>query len=74
MDVRQYRGPLTPAQAADGINAASDNARRLAEDAQALFEQGSFAIAASLAILAVEEAGIRAHALRLARASARAKT
>jgi hypothetical protein len=38
-------------------NAASDNARRLAEDAQALFDRGSSATAASLAMLAVEEAG-----------------
>lgn len=57
MGVKQYRGRLTPAQAADGINAATANAIRLADDAQALFDRGSFATAASLAILAVEEAG-----------------
>jgi AbiV family abortive infection protein len=57
MEVKQYRGRLTPAQAAEGINAANANARRLAEDAQALFDRGSFATAASLAILAVEEKG-----------------
>jgi AbiV family abortive infection protein len=57
MDVTQYRGRLTPAQVADGINAANANARRLAGDAQALFDRASFATAASLAILAIEENG-----------------
>lgn len=53
----QYRGPLTPAQAAEGINAAILNATRLAEDATLLLDTGRFATAASLAILAIEEQG-----------------
>jgi AbiV family abortive infection protein len=58
MDVlKLYRGRLTPTQAADGINCANVNAKRLADDAESLFERGSFATAASLAILAIEETG-----------------
>lgn len=53
----QYQGHLTPSQVADGINAASSNAKRLAEDAQLLVENGRFPTAASIAILAIEEYG-----------------
>lgn len=52
-----FRGSLSPAQVAAGINAANANARRLAEDAAALLSAGRFPTAASLAILAIEEAG-----------------
>lgn len=52
-----YRGKLTPAQVAEGMNAAATNARRLAEDAEALLEAHRFPTAASLAILSIEEAG-----------------
>ena len=53
----QYRGRLNPAQVAEGMNAATRNARRLAEDAATLLEAGRYASAAALAILSIEEAG-----------------
>jgi AbiV family abortive infection protein len=53
----QFTGRISPQQAADGMNAAERNARRLFEDAQRLFEAGRFATAASLAILSIEESG-----------------
>jgi AbiV family abortive infection protein len=53
----QYQGWLTPAQVAEGINAASRNARRLADDAVLLLDNRRFPSAASLAVLSIEEAG-----------------
>jgi AbiV family abortive infection protein len=53
----KYKGELSPEQIAEGMNAASDNAARLIEDANLLLERGRFPSAASLAILAIEEAG-----------------
>ena len=52
-----YRGRLTAAQVAEGMNAAAKNARRLSEDAERLLAAGSFPTAASLAALAIEEWG-----------------
>jgi AbiV family abortive infection protein len=52
-----YAGPLTPSQAAEGIQAATRNARSLLEDARLLAENERWSRAASLAILAIEEAG-----------------
>jgi AbiV family abortive infection protein len=52
-----YQGKLTPAQIAQGMNAAAANAQRLAADAAALLEARRFPTAASLAILSIEEAG-----------------
>jgi len=52
-----YRGRLKPKQIAEGMNAALENARRLATDADSLLKAGAFPSAASLAILAIEEAG-----------------
>jgi len=52
-----YRGRLTAAQAAAGMNAAVANAGRLAADAATLLGKGSWPTAASIAILAIEEAG-----------------
>ena len=52
-----YRGRLSAAQVADGMNAAAANARRLSEDAERLIVDGRFPTAASLAALAIEEAG-----------------
>jgi len=52
-----YKGKLTPQQIADGMNAALENAKRLVEDAKLLLNTGRFPTAASLAILAIEEAG-----------------
>lgn len=53
----QYRGPLSPVQIADGMNAAIDNAARLARDAKILLKSHSYPSAASLAILSIEESG-----------------
>jgi AbiV family abortive infection protein len=53
----QYRGKLTPAQVAEGMNAAINNARRLLEDAELLFSAGRYASACALAILSIEESG-----------------
>ncbi len=52
-----YRGKLNAAQVAAGMNAASENAKRLVEDALLLLEAGRNPTAASLAILSIEEAG-----------------
>lgn len=52
-----YRGRLTAAQIADGMNAAARNARRLLADAECLFDAGRFPSSLSLATLAIEEAG-----------------
>ena len=53
----KYRGELTAAQIADGMNAARRNARRLADDAKLLLDAGSYPTAAALAALSVEESG-----------------
>jgi AbiV family abortive infection protein len=52
-----YKGKLTTAQIAQGMNAAAENARRLAGDAVTLLEAQHFPTAASLAILSIEESG-----------------
>ena len=52
-----FRGQLTAMQIAAGMNAAAANARRLADDAEILISAGRFATGASLAALAIEEAG-----------------
>ena len=52
-----YKGKLSAEQIAAGVNAAIQNAKRLAEDASLLFEAGRFPSAASLAILSIEESG-----------------
>lgn len=57
MRLPQYKGQLNPSQVADGINAASSNAKRLASDAQLLLDNERFPTAASIAILAIEEYG-----------------
>ena len=48
-----YRGKLNAAQIAVGMNAAIENAQRLAADAETLLKSGSFPSAASLAALAI---------------------
>ena len=53
----QYRGALAPVQIAEGMNAAIRNARRLADDARALFELERYPTAASIAVLSIEESG-----------------
>ncbi len=52
-----YRGKLSAAEIAKGMTLAGHNARRLADDAAILLAAGSFPTAASLAALAIEEAG-----------------
>jgi AbiV family abortive infection protein len=52
-----YKGRLTPAQIAEGMNAASENANRLVADAFVLLGAGCVPSALALATLAIEEAG-----------------
>ncbi|QET04367.1 MULTISPECIES: AbiV family abortive infection protein [Cupriavidus] len=52
-----YRGPLSAAEVAAGMNAANANAQRLADDAEALLAAGRIPTAASLAALSIEESG-----------------
>ena len=49
-----YRGRLSAAQVAAGMNAAAKNASRLAKDAAMLLDAGSFPTAASIAVLSIE--------------------
>jgi len=53
----QYRGALSPAQAAEGIALARANASRLIGDAELLLEAGRHPSSMALAILAIEELG-----------------
>ena len=55
--INQYRGKLTAKQAADGMNAASANAKRLASDAKIMLDAERYPTAASLAALSIEESG-----------------
>ena len=55
----QYGGELDAEQIAEGINAAQRNARRLADDAKLLLNEGRYPTAASLAALSIEESGKR---------------
>lgn len=55
--LEQFKGRLTPAQVAAGINAAIRNAKRLYEDALILLSEKRYPSAASLAILSIEESG-----------------
>ena len=52
-----YRGPLSAAEIAAGMNVANANAYRLVEDAQTLLAAGRCPTAASLAALSIEESG-----------------
>ncbi len=53
----QYKGRLSAAQIADGMNAALDNAKRLADAAALLLQKENYALAASIASLSIEESG-----------------
>jgi len=53
----QYKGRLTPAQITDGMNAAAENANRLADAAELLLDKGHYPLAASVSCLAIEESG-----------------
>jgi AbiV family abortive infection protein len=55
--LQQYSGQLTAQQVADGMNAATRNARRLYEDAMIMAEAGRYATACALAALSIEESG-----------------
>jgi AbiV family abortive infection protein len=55
--LNQYKGQLSASQVAEGMNAASRNAKRLSEDAELLLEKERYPSAASLAILSIEESG-----------------
>jgi AbiV family abortive infection protein len=55
--LEEYRGPLTPAEAAGGMNAARRNAQRLLSDAKLLLDAERYPTAASLAALSIEESG-----------------
>ncbi len=55
--LNSYKGRLSATQIAQGMNVAARNAQRLNGDAKLLLENGRFPSAASLAILAIEEAG-----------------
>ena len=55
--LKPYRGPLTLVQIADGMNSATANAARLANDARLLLENGRWPTAASVAALSIEESG-----------------
>lgn len=55
--LKPYRGALTAAKIAEGMNAAQKNAQSLAEEARILFDSGKFARSTALAILSIEEKG-----------------
>lgn len=55
--LKPYRGLLSPAEVAQGINAAQRNAVALAEEARLLLDAGRFPRASSLAALSIEESG-----------------
>jgi AbiV family abortive infection protein len=53
----QYKGRLTAKEVTQGINCATKNAARLAQDAEMLLEKSRYPSALALSILAIEEAG-----------------
>lgn len=53
----QYKGKLTPKQAAEGIKAAVENSASLLTDAKLLFDNRRFERSVALSVLAIEEAG-----------------
>lgn len=55
--LEQYKGPLSASQIADGMNGAIANARRLADAASLLLDNGHYPLAASTAVLSIEESG-----------------
>ncbi|HCD5319761.1 TPA: AbiV family abortive infection protein [Klebsiella michiganensis] len=55
--LEQWKNTLAVEKIVEGMNAASSNARRLLNDASALFDLERYPSATSLAILAIEEAG-----------------
>ncbi len=59
MAKNQYCGTLDCDALAEGMNAAQANARRLVDDARLLLNEGRYATAVALCVLAIEEAGKR---------------
>ena len=57
----QYKGRLSPAQIAKGINAALHNAKRQADAAALLYANGYHALASAIAALSIEESGKVTH-------------
>lgn len=55
--LEQWKNTLAVEKIVEGMNAASSNARRLLNDASALFDLERYPSATSLAILAIEKAG-----------------
>lgn len=55
--LKQFRGFLTTDQVAAGMTCARQNAKRLAKDAQLLFNAERYPSALSLAVLSLEESG-----------------
>jgi len=55
--LNQYKGKLSARKIAEGINAARQNAKRLADDAELLLENKRYPSATCLAILSIEESG-----------------
>jgi hypothetical protein len=53
----QHRSQLTPAQVAEGMTRALQNAERLAKDAEMLLKAGRVPSAVALAALSIEESG-----------------
>src|SRR6266852_7957358 len=51
--LKQYRGPLSSSEIAEGMNVARQNAARLVKDARLLFDNKSYASAVALSILAI---------------------
>lgn len=54
---KHYKNRLDAKSAAEGIRLAKENAKKLLDDAQLLFENGRFERSVSLAILSIEESG-----------------
>lgn len=55
--LKQWKNTLSASEISDGMNFAKENSKRLLNDAENLFEIGSYPTAYSLAVLAIEEAG-----------------
>jgi AbiV family abortive infection protein len=55
--LEQYAGPLSAAEIAAGMNAATQNAERLARDAKLLLDNERYASSLALSILSIEESG-----------------
>jgi AbiV family abortive infection protein len=68
---QEYRGQLSASQVAEGMNAATRNARRLADDAKIMVDAERYPTAAALAALSIEERGKLAIFARTGRCSNR---